>query len=194
MRHSARDGHEPGLSVNGSPSAPPRPATTRFVLRLAEGFGLGRSPILPGTCGTLLGLPWTAALLATGSVRLFALGTLAGLAVSVWAAGVAERERGRHDPPSGVIDEFTALPLAFLPLVLDDALRQGIAPGAGAFLGRQGWWMPLLVFGLFRVFDIWKPWPAGASQRLPGGWGVTADDGIAALYAGGAAWVLGPLG
>lgn len=164
-----------------------------LVCRLAEGLGLGRSPVLPGTCGTLLGLPWTAALLATGSAWAFAFGTLAGLGVSVWAAGVAERELGRHDPPSVVIDEIAALPLAFFPLVLDDALRHAVAPDTGAFLARHGWWMPLLVFGLFRVFDIWKPWPAGASQRLPGGWGVTADDVIAALYAGAAAWAAGRL-
>lgn len=170
-----------------------RPAATRSIRCFAEGFGLGRAPILPGTCGTLLGLPWTAALLATGSVWAFALGTLAGLGVSVWAAGVAERELGRRDPPSVVVDEFTALPLAFLPLVLDDALARGIAPGVGAFLARHGAWWPLLHFALFRVFDIWKPWPAGVSQRLPGGWGVTADDVIAALYAGGVAWFIGRL-
>lgn len=163
----------------------------RLVRWLAEGFGTGRAPILPGTAGTLLGLPWTAALLATGSVWAFALGTLAGLGVSVWAAGVAERELGRHDPPSVVIDEITALPLAFFGLVLDDALRHGANPGCGMFLARHGWWTPLLVFVLFRVFDIWKPWPAGASQRLRGGWGVTADDVIAAIYAGAVAWGVG---
>lgn len=171
----------------------PRPAAARCIRRFAEGFGLGRAPVLPGTCGTLLGLPWTAALLATGSVWAFALGTLAGLGVSAWAAGAAERELGRHDPPSVVVDEFTALPLAFLPLVIEDALVHGILPGVGTFLARHGAWWPLLLFALFRVFDIWKPWPAHAAQRLPGGWGVTADDVVAALYAGGAVWLLGRL-
>lgn len=165
--------------------------TARLVRWLAEGFGAGRAPILPGTAGTVLGLPWTAALLATGSVWAFALGTLAGLGVSVWAAGVAGRELGRHDPPSVVIDEITSLPLAFLGIVLDDALRHGVVPDPGEFLARHGWWTPLLVFVLFRVFDIWKPWPAGTSQRLPGGWGVTADDVMAAVYAGAVAWAVG---
>ena len=38
------------------------------------------------------------------------------------------------------------------------------------------------VFGLFRLFDIWKPWPVRHSQRLPGGWGVVADDLLAAVW------------
>ena len=42
-----------------------------------------------------------------------------------------------------------------------------------------------LIVGLFRVFDIWKPWPIRQIQRLPGGWGVTVDDLLAAVYVAG---------
>ena len=45
-----------------------------------------------------------------------------------------------------------------------------------------GWPLGLLAFAAFRLFDIWKPWPVGPSQNLPGGWGVTVDDVLAALY------------
>jgi phosphatidylglycerophosphatase A len=162
----------------------------RLVVWLAEGFGLGRAPVLPGTVGTLLGLPWTAALLATGAPWGYALGTLLGLAVSVWAAGAAERVLGRHDPGSVVIDEITALPVAFLGAVLPAWWHAGAWPEAGELFRGLGGWLPVLVFAAFRVFDILKPWPVNAAQHLPGGWGVTADDVVAAGYAAIVVWLV----
>ena len=52
---------------------------------------------------------------------------------------------------------------------------------------------PLLPFALFRLFDIWKPGPVDAAQRLPGGWGIVMDDVLAGILAAlltGAAWIL----
>jgi phosphatidylglycerophosphatase A len=162
---------------------------SRLVVWLAEGFGLGRAPVLPGTFGTLLGLPWTAALLATGSAWGYALGTLLGLAAAVWAGGAAERALGRHDPGSVVIDEYTALPVAFLGAVLPAWWRDGAWPAAGEVFRGLGGWLPVLVFAAFRLCDILKPWPANVAQRLPGGWGVAADDVVAAVYAAGLTWL-----
>jgi|TARA_B100000959_G_C14754695_1_gene530709 phosphatidylglycerophosphatase A len=101
------------------------------------------------------------------------------LAVGVWSASVTERYVGRTDPGIIVIDEIVGMLLTFAYLNV----------GFGS-----------LVFGfvLFRVFDIIKPYPARACERLPGGWGVMADDLVAALYAQavlrGGIWVIAALG
>jgi phosphatidylglycerophosphatase A len=50
------------------------------------------------------------------------------------------------------------------------------------FLTEGRWKITLAILFAFRVFDILKPWPVGRSQRLPGGWGVTVDDILAAIY------------
>ena len=50
------------------------------------------------------------------------------------------------------------------------------------FFGETTWHWSVVIVLLFRLFDITKPWPIGASQALPGGWGVTIDDLLAALY------------
>jgi phosphatidylglycerophosphatase A len=103
---------------------------------------------------------------------------LAGAALAVWAAGVAETTLG-HDARPIVIDEVIGQSLALL-LVPRTPLAFFIA------------------FGLFRVFDVLKLLGANRAQRLPGGWGVVADDVIAGLTACGTfhlgAWVLGSLG
>jgi len=95
-----------------------------------------------------------------GLVAFLAAVTLAGL----WAAHRAERVLGGKDPGAIVIDEVAGMTVAMLwaPLSLP-ALLAG--------------------FVLFRVFDIVKPWPAHAAQRLSGGLGVMVDDLIAGLYA-----------
>jgi phosphatidylglycerophosphatase A len=101
------------------------------------------------------------------------------LAVGVWSASMTERYVGRTDPGIIVIDEIVGMLLTFAYLNV----------GFGS-----------LVFGfvLFRVFDIIKPYPARACERLPGGWGVMADDVVAALYAQavlrGGIWVIAALG
>ena len=53
-----------------------------------------------------------------------------------------------------------------------------------AFFTSRGLLTVAAIFILFRIFDILKPWPVRQSQRLPGGWGVTVDDLLAAAYAG----------
>jgi phosphatidylglycerophosphatase A len=106
---------------------------------------------------------------------------LAGLALSVWVCGRAERLLQRQDPPSVVLDEIAALPLCFVPWVAGEWLRKGALPAPHALLSARTWWVTALLFALFRLFDILKPWPIRQSQRLPGGWGVTVDDALAAL-------------
>jgi phosphatidylglycerophosphatase A len=142
----------------------------RFLLShpahfVALGFGSGLAPKAPGTCGTLaaLGLYWMLApvlpplAIAFVAVPLFFLG--------IWAAERTARDLGVQDHGSIVIDEIAA----FLPL----------AALASASLVLQA-----VAFGLFRLFDIWKPPPIRLlEQRLKGGFGVMFDDLVAACYA-----------
>lgn len=157
----------------------------RLILFVAEGFGTGRFPKAPGTAGTLVGIAWLAALLATGSWTGFWLGTLAGIGASVWLCDRAERLLGRHDPGSVVIDEITALPLTYAGWLLAERFTSSAPfPSITAtFQWKNLGWI-FAGFLLFRLFDIWKPWPIRQTQALPGGWGVTADDVVAGLIGG----------
>ena len=138
----------------------------RLSLWLATGLGVGLATPAPGTVGSLWGLPLAVAM---GSLQqpISQLALAVGLlAVAVFIAGRATSVLGEaKDPQAIVIDEFAALPIAFL--------------GFGAL----GWKKLLLGWLLFRVFDITKPPPCRRTEQLPGGWGIVADDVVAALYA-----------
>jgi phosphatidylglycerophosphatase A len=90
--------------------------------------------------------------------------TLVVVAAGTWAAHEAERALGSKDPGAIVIDEVAGMALSVLILPLTPVV---LAAG----------------FVLFRIFDIMKPYPANALQRLRGGVGVMIDDVIAGLYA-----------
>jgi phosphatidylglycerophosphatase A len=151
------------------------------ILWIAEGFGSGRIPVAPGTFGTVVGIGWFFILLASGNPVFFLAGTALGLALSVWICGAAERLTGRKDPSSVVLDEITAVPVCFVSWLWIEANRTGQWPAVGDIFGGHGLGV-LGVFVAFRFFDIVKPWPVGPSQNLPGGWGVTVDDLLAAIY------------
>ena len=143
-------------------------SSSRSVLSLAAqlvatGAGSGYAPFAPGTAGSLVGLLlfWPLSRLPFAgqvgvTVALFLLGTLA-------AAHLASR-LGLKDPGIVVVDEVVGqwVSLLLLPLT------------------------PLTVvlgFLLFRLLDVLKPWPARDFERLPGGWGIMADDVMAGIYA-----------
>jgi phosphatidylglycerophosphatase A len=130
----------------------------------------------------MLGVFWFAILLSLGNLWWLITGTLLGLAFSVWFCGVAEGILRQADPGSVVLDEITAQPLCFLSWVGILLWKTGAWPGWEAFFSRRNWPLTLGVFVAFRFFDIVKPWPVRQSQRLPGGWGVTIDDVLAAVY------------
>ena len=154
---------------------------SKMILFFAQGFGAGRIPFAPGTFGSLVGLLWTALLLATGSLWLYLAGIMAGFALSVWLCGAAEKILRQKDPGSVVLDEITAMPVCFLGFIGVAWVRHGQMPPPENFFGARTWFIALILFALFRVFDIFKPWPVRQSQSLPGGWGVTVDDFLAAL-------------
>lgn len=153
-----------------------------LALWVAQGFGAGRSPVAPGTFGSMAGLLWFALLVQPGALWLFCAGTVLGLAGSVWCCGAAERILKKTDPPSVVLDELAAIPACFLVPVLGEVVRTGQLPGLDRFFTGRGWVLTGAVFLLFRLFDILKPWPVRQIQKLPGGWGVTADNVLAAVY------------
>ena len=154
----------------------------RLILLIAQGLGTGRSPVAPGTGGTLLGLPLFILLLLPGSFALFISSLLVLSVASVWFCGRAETILELCDPLSVGIDEIVAGPRCFAGWVSSLYFANGSMPEWTYFFSEKTWYLSVVIVLLFRLFDIAKPWPIGASQALPGGWGVTIDDLLAALY------------
>jgi phosphatidylglycerophosphatase A len=161
---------------------PTRKAADAVILWAAQGFGIGRIPVAPGTWGSLLGAGWLLVLLAPGQLWIYAAGLILSTFFSVWVCGRAEKILGRTDPGSVVMDEIIAVPLCFAVWIGRYTSQTGHFPSPGALLESKQ--LPVFI-GLviaFRFFDIAKPWPVRQSQCLPGGWGITIDDLLAALY------------
>jgi phosphatidylglycerophosphatase A len=139
---------------------------------LACGFGSGLAPVAQGTFGSLAAiLPWL--LLRQCSLPLNLLVIVVGFAIGVWACDVSGRVLGVDDHRSLVWDEFIGQWIALLPALL--------AP----------WWTVVLGFALFRLFDVWKPWPIRWLDRhLKGGLGVMIDDVIAGIFAAVVLWLV----
>lgn len=154
----------------------------RVILFVAQGFGSGWAPVAPGTFGSVVGVLWFWVLMLTGSPVLFGIGAVAGIFVSAWLCGAAEKILQRKDPGSVVLDEIIAIPICFFTPLIFAAKQQHSWPSAATFFSGKGWWITLAAFLLFRVFDVLKPWPVKQSQNLRGGWGVTIDDVLAAVY------------
>ena len=127
--------------------------------------GLGRVRKAPGTVASFVTLIAAWLLATIGGQALVFVASIAAMALGGWAAEHYVRERGVADPPDCVIDEVAGqfLACAFAP-------RELLAYA--------------LAFLLFRVLDIFKPWPIGAAERLHGGVGIIADDVVAGLLAG----------
>lgn len=153
-----------------------------LVLWVAQGFGVGRVPVAPGTFGSVVGGWWFFLLLLPGRPWFFVAGMLGSVFVSVWLCGAAEKILRQTDPGSVVLDEIIALPFCFAGWVAWEWVRLGRWPAVGEFLHGRQLAITVAIFVAFRVFDIAKPWPVRQSQALPGGWGVTVDDLLAALY------------
>ncbi len=149
-------------------------------LWIAQGFGVGRIPFAPGTFGSVVGLAWFALLVWFHSWPIFIATNVAAIAVSAWLCGDAEKTLGKTDPGSVVLDEIIAIPVCFTGWLVMLWWPQHHWPNLSFFADR---WLSMIgVFALFRFFDIVKPWPVRQSQTLPGGWGVTVDDILAAVY------------
>ena len=142
-----------------------------IMASLATGFGSGMAPYMPGTFGTLVGLPIAWCLETFGNrpiTQIVACIVLFLVGIPICSQG--ERIFGRKDPGEVVWDEIAAMPLVYLfvPFTLVTCL---------------------VGFVWFRVFDISKPWPVKKLESIGGGFGIMADDTIAALMAAGTTWI-----
>jgi phosphatidylglycerophosphatase A len=151
-------------------------------LWIAQGFGVGRIPFAQGTFGSVVGLAWFALLLCARSWLVFALGVTASAGLSVWLCGEAEQKLSKKDPPSVVLDEIIAIPLCFVTAMVYAMAQHQSWPAPAYFFAAPHATITAGVFLLFRLFDIWKPWPVRQSQMFAGGLGITIDDLLAAGY------------
>jgi phosphatidylglycerophosphatase A len=141
--------------------------------------GIGRAPQAPGTWGTLAALPLAFLLHGLGGFPLFALATFGLFALGIWATNAYTTGLGAGadaDPPEVVIDEVVGMLVTLWPLSLGLWMR-GTDPWVFPWPGWVGGFL------LFRFFDILKPPPIRRFERLPGAWGVMADDVVAGVLA-----------
>ncbi len=134
----------------------------KAALAFSTCFGAGYLPV-PGTSASLIGLALL--YLLRGSLPAQAFAAILLIGAGVPAATKAERISGRKDPGFVVIDEVAGMLVSFLWVPALDARAL------------------CLGFFLFRVLDVFKPYPAASLQRLPGGAGIMADDLVAGVYA-----------
>jgi len=154
----------------------------RLILLLARGGGLGLVPKAPGTIGTLGGYPLTLLFLAPGSFWVYLAACVLLVPLSVWICGEAERILEREDPGEVVFDEIIAVPICYLGVFGLMTFQGEGMPDLSSVFGYKLWWVWALAgFGLFRLFDIWKPGPIDKAQSFRAGWGVTMDDVLAGL-------------
>lgn len=136
----------------------------RVALGVATLAGAGYGPIAPGTWGTLAAVPLWLLLALPGSKLLYAAATVALVAVAIPCATTAERLLGKKDAGPIVIDEAAGF--------LVTMFLAPVTPTAG-----------LIGFLLFRVFDVFKFYPADRLERRPGGFGIVMDDLASGVYA-----------
>jgi phosphatidylglycerophosphatase A len=150
----------------------PRFLTTATVLGFATLGPIGRKLPAPGTWGSVAGLLYfTVFFYPLGIVGTLIFSAI-GAYLAVALCGEAEFRLARKDPGEVILDEFIAIPLCFLGW---RQLAEGLIPPSWV------WIIFLVGLGLFRVFDILKPFGIRRLQELPGGWGVVVDDVVAAL-------------
>ena len=208
----------PAESVSAPPSTK-APRSPRFSIFIATACGLGYLPKAPGTWGALGGLVVTSIpflfcahlsimMQSAGIATIYidnrnidpylSIQILVGLfvaAIGVWSAGRSARYWGQHDPQRVVIDEVSGQHLAIVlgcVLPVSRAIPLIWQTSVWAYLAHDATlnWKYLVVgFILFRVFDIWKPFPARQAESLPGGWGIMADDWMAGVYAAIGLWI-----
>ena len=131
---------------------------------LAFGFGSGLAPKAPGTFGTIAAIPLYL-LLCHLSLPLYAAVLVLSFVIGVYLCGKTADDLGVHDHPGIVWDEFVGFWITM-------------------FAAPAGWAWLLLGFILFRIFDIWKPWPIRVlDKNMESGLGIMIDDVLAGVYA-----------
>ncbi|HYG78762.1 MAG TPA: phosphatidylglycerophosphatase A [Pyrinomonadaceae bacterium] len=152
-------------------SAPRRRTPANYLALGLATWGVGYIPGAPGTYGSAVGvglylLVQSAAVPAPFRLTFMLLVIAAVTFAGVWAATRVEKLLGRKDPGVVVTDEVAGQLIAFLFVPIN-----------------AGWWAVVAGFVLFRLFDIWKPYPIRRLEMLESGLGVMADDVLAGVYA-----------
>ena len=151
--------------VDVNPDAGKMPLLPKLI---ATSFGVGFLPVAPGTWGAVLSIILWLPLYLWASVPVCAgvtaLAAVAYCVAGTWASSVSERYWGK-DPVIACADETVGQWISLLPVT-------PLCP----------WWEILVSFALFRLFDIFKPLGIRAMERLPKGYGMMADDILAAVY------------
>ena len=131
--------------------------------RIATAFGVGRIPTAPGTFGSLVAalVAWP---LAVNVPYWWAVAIPLAAGAGWLACPGACRRLGAQDPGAIVIDEIAGQWVALAGFAFDP-------------------WVWIAAFGLFRLFDVWKPWPVSRCERLPGASGIMTDDLVAGAMA-----------
>lgn len=139
---------------------------------LATSLGVGFLPVAPGTWGALLAIVlWLPLFIWAEPAVTFWVTLAAAIAYAVagtWASSVSETYWGK-DPVAACADETVGQWISLLPL---------------SYYGIdvEPWWMILVSLALFRFFDIFKPLGIRSMEKLPRGYGMMADDILAAVY------------
>lgn len=137
---------------------------TNPVHFLAFGFGSGLAPFAPGTFGTLIAIP-PYLLMQNLSLPIYLVLVAIVCLTGIWICDKSSKVLGVHDHSGIVWDEFAGF---FISMIA--------AP--------SGWMWIAVGFVLFRVFDIWKPWPISwLDKKVEGGLGIMIDDIVAGIYA-----------
>jgi phosphatidylglycerophosphatase A len=134
---------------------------------IASVLGIGYFPVASGTVMSIVAVPLAILIARQGGGVAVIVASLLAFVIGIWACGDHVRATGREDPSECVIDELAGQWLACAGILF--------APASAAEFA--------LAFLAFRLFDILKPWPVSAAERLPGGMGVMADDMLAGLGA-----------
>jgi phosphatidylglycerophosphatase A len=209
----------PGVESPSAPSTTTqRKPRFAILIATAAGLGyVPKAPgTLGSLAGVLVSLlPWwifVIAIAATGALSTggWVTGTkfdpflmcqcillIAIAAIGTWASNQVSAYWREKDPQRVVIDEVSGQHLALLlgcgvPAPFKAAQHVWTSPpplGLVAIAVPLNWKYLLLGFILFRVFDIWKPFPVRQAESLPGGWGIMADDWIAGIYAAIGLWL-----
>ncbi len=155
------------MSIFKKRNSVPPSVWTNPIHFIACGFGVGAMPWMPGTWGTLVGVIFYV-FLHSLSLLSYCVVVVILFMVGVVICGITNRDFGTHDHSAAVWDEI----VGFLFVMIAVPYR---------------WYFIVIGFILFRVFDIWKPWPIKwVERKAKGGFGVMMDDVVAALYG----WVI----
>lgn len=136
-------------------------------------FGVGYTPKAPGTAGSLVTVPIAFFILSFGKIPLLIFVIITFIA-GLWASSVISADKSADDPQIVVMDEVHGQSIAMLLIPAQFASLSSI----------EGWVLAFISFGFFRLFDIWKPFPAGYfDKKVHNAYGMMLDDTCAALYA-----------